>query len=85
MKRIIIIMVSIMSFIGCSKEDEGQNLWENIITTMSESQFSAMEIMIAADFWTEVRTHHYTEPNGKGDEYISFVGESQDGQTLGMG
>lgn len=84
MKRIIIIiiMVSIMSFIGCSKEDEGQNLWENIITTMSESQFSAMEIMIAADFWTEVRTHHYTEPNGKGDEYISFDGESQDGQTL---
>lgn len=67
MKRVILFLCASIVFAGCSKD-----IWD----CKGRTSKSAMEVMTSAEYWQEVRTHHYTEPNGGGDEYISY--------TLGM-
>jgi hypothetical protein len=64
MKRVILFLCAVVAFTGCSKD-----LWD----CNGRTSKSAMEVMTSAEYWQEVRTHHYTEPNGGGDEYISYT------------
>lgn len=63
MKRVILFLCVVIVFTGCSKD-----LWD----CNGRTSKSAMEVMTSAEYWQEVRTHHYTEPNGGGDEYVSY-------------
>ena len=67
MKKLLFMMLAIAVFAGCSKEDENQNVWENIITSMGQSQLSAMDVMASADCWSTKIIYQYTEAGGKGD------------------
>lgn len=67
MKRILFMMLAVVMFAGCSKEDENQNQLENIIQQMGQSQLSAMDIMKSADCWSTKIIYQYTEAGGKGD------------------
>ena len=49
MKKVLFMMLAVVMFAGCSKEDENQNQLENIIQSMGQSQLSAMDIMKSAD------------------------------------
>ena len=64
MKRVILFLCAVVAFAGCSKD-----LWD----CNGRTSKSAMEVMTSAEYWQEVRTHHYTEPNGGGDEHISYT------------
>lgn len=67
MKKIFYCFVVAMLLAACSKEDENQNVWENIITSMGQSQLSAMDVMASADCWSTKIIYQYTEAGGKGD------------------
>lgn len=64
MKRVFLFLCAAIVFTGCSKD-----IWD----CNGRTSKSAMEVMTSAEYWQEVRTHHYTEPNGGGDEYISYT------------
>lgn len=83
MRKYFIAMISIFAFVCCNKENGKEDIWEDIFLSVRKTEMSAMEVMSSADFWKEVRTHHYTEPSGKGEEYISYAeGKLIDGHTL---
>ena len=64
MKRILIFISVIIALTGCQED-----IWD----CDGKTSKSAMEVMASADYWLEVRTHNYTEPNGGGDEYVSYT------------
>ena len=72
MKRILFMMLAVVMFAGCSKEDENQNQLENIIQQMGQSQLSAMDIMKSADCWRTKIIYLYTEAGGKGNSKLYY-------------
>jgi hypothetical protein len=77
MKRFLFMMLAVVVLAGCSKEDENKNVLDNIITSMSESQLSAMDVMVSADCWNVKIIYQYTEAGGKGNSKLYYDSENQ--------
>lgn len=76
MKKVLFMMLAVVMFAGCSKEDENQNQLENIIQSMGQSQLSAMDIMKSAECWQVKIIYQYTEAGGKGDSKLYYDPEN---------
>ena len=77
MRKIFYCVIVALILAACSKEDENQNVWENIITSMGQSQLSAMDIMKSAECWKVKIIYQYTEAGGKGDSKLYYDPENQ--------
>ncbi len=78
----IVIVASAGLFTACDKENSSiySDYWDNTINGLSETEFSATEVMQSADYWFAA-IKYYTEPEGKGQEYLG--GEvSEDGLII---
>ena len=76
MKRLFVMMLALVVFTGCSKE-ESKILSEGDKITRSIKQVDTplMNVLKSGKFWEESRAFAYTEPDGKGEELALFDAE----------
>ncbi|MBR7096296.1 MAG: hypothetical protein IKC78_00820 [Alistipes sp.] len=76
MKKLLSMLLAVVVFIGCSKEDENPNQLENIITSMGQSQLSAIDVLASVECWQVKIIYQYTEAGGKGDSKLYYDPEN---------
>ena len=86
MKKIFVLMLALMSFVGCYSDSdiEVPSMWNEIEMKMEKTDLSALEVLKSADYWVSTKRYHYTLPNGEGEEWCSVdleIGRSVSGGT----
>jgi len=69
MKRIFYLLLAVVMFAGCSKENENLSELERIKQLVSSTELLAADILKSAQYWQSDIELYYTEPDGKGVEY----------------
>ncbi|MBO5463986.1 MAG: hypothetical protein J5989_00610 [Alistipes sp.] len=68
MKRFIIMLLTIVAFAGCSKEDNSSSVKDEITRGITQIDVPLADVLKEDESWLEYRTFIYTEPNGEGEE-----------------
>ncbi len=84
MKKILLMMLTIVVFAGCSKEDDLQKSMKDIISSIDKSELSAIDLL-SLDAWSAKCIYKYTQAGGKGDSklYYDFFDNAQEGASKG--
>ena len=85
MRKILSMMLAVVVFAGCSKEEnivlsEG----DKITRSIGKINTPLMAILKSVEFWEESKAFAYTEPDGKGEE-LALFDAGVDGADLGDG
>lgn len=77
MKKIFVLMLALISFVGCNNDGdididiEMPSMWDEIEMKMEETDLSALEVLKSADYWQATKIYYYTLPNAEGEERCS--------------
>lgn len=82
----IVIVASAGLLAACDKENSSiyNDYWDNKISGLEKSEFSVTDVMLSAECWYG-SMKFYTEPNGKGKEYIIGTPREDGGRLLPSG
>ena len=77
MKKIFVLMLALISFVGCNNDGdididiEMPSMWDEIEMKMEKTDLSALEVLKSADYWQATKIYYYTLPNAEGEERCS--------------
>lgn len=77
MKKIFVLMLALMSFVGCNNDSdididiEMPSMWDEIEMKMEATDLSVLEVLKSADYWQATKIYYYTLPNAEGEERCS--------------
>ena len=82
----IVIVASAGLFTACDKENSSiyNDYWDNKISGLEKSEFLVTDVMLSVECWYG-SMKFYTEPNGKGKEYIIGTPREDGGRLLPSG
>ena len=71
MKKILTLLLCIFALSSCNYDKSFiySDYWDNTISTLGKTELSITAVMQSADCWV-AKIKYYTEPNGKGLEYL---------------
>ena len=83
MKKIFVLMLALMSFVGCYSDSdiEVPSMWDKIIMEMVTPELSALDVLISGDVWHSTKEYCYTLPNAEGEEKLIVDYELGSGVT----
>ncbi|MBQ4127541.1 MAG: hypothetical protein IJD72_06195 [Alistipes sp.] len=71
MKKLLFMLLAVVAFAGCSKEETPENVWDNVIKEIGHTELTPFEVLKSADAWRPVKIYKYYDAGGKngGERY----------------